>query len=96
MTIKYYAGIGATDTWIKYDNFPEALGAAYDMAVSMAKDTVYDPGEEYIDPDSIDTWIENDARGNIIGAGACPIGKSGEYWPQVKIVDDTEEVPTIY
>lgn len=73
----YYVGIGGSprDSWIEYEDFASALEAAREMAVEMC-------GRTGDDPDSIDTWGEDDPE---IGAGACPEGDHGGYWPCVVI-----------
>lgn len=76
---KYYVGIGGSpkDQWVEADDFADALNKAKKMAIEMAE-------EEGVDPDTIDTWGEDDPD---IGAGACPEGDPGGYWPNVMIVN---------
>ena len=73
----YYVGVGGSprDSWIEYDDFSDAQMAALEMAEQMAE-------EQGIDPAKIDTWGDDDPE---IGAGACPEGDPGGYWPMVVI-----------
>jgi len=75
MENKYYVGIGGSprDSWDTYEDFAGAIEAAREMAVEMCTRT----GD---DPDTIDTWGEDDPA---VGAGACPEGDHGGYWPCV-------------
>lgn len=72
---KYLVGIGGSppDQRKEYDNFDDALDAAYDMAVEMAED-------EHLDPDDIRTWHGD---GRPTEGGACPSNNDGAYWPCV-------------
>jgi hypothetical protein len=77
MTRRYYVGMGGApkEQRVEHEDFASALDAALDMAYEVAD-------REGIDRDNIDTWGEDDPD---IGAGACPEGDPGGYWPHVII-----------
>lgn len=79
----YKVGFGGRppDTFELFEDFDEALARAEELAIEHCAET----GD---DPDDIDTWGEDDPE---IGAGACPAGCDGGYWPNVVIHDPEHE-----
>lgn len=74
---EYFVGIGGSppETHIECPDFCEAMEVCWNMAYGMAE-------EQEVDEDKLDAWGEDDPS---IGAGVCPEGDPGGYWPNVFI-----------
>jgi hypothetical protein len=73
----YYVGIGGSpmDTWKEYYCYFDAVDACWELAEEMAE-------EKGIHLENLSQWGCDDP---CVGAGVCPVGDNGGYWPNVFI-----------
>jgi len=85
---QYFVGIGGEpfDALKQFCCYFEALDACWQMAEEMAE-------EKGISLECLDSWGGDDPS---TGAGVCPVGDNGCYWPNVFIkVEEPKKWPLL-